>query len=94
MEGRNAACRGNFYDWFNKYKVDSVVSGMLRPVREDAGLGVPPSAFTTNASESINAVLKRKVDFKRSELSVFIDFLKQIIINKESCFGQGEVPIC
>lgn len=72
-----SGCHGNFYDWFHKYKVDSIVSGMLRPIREDAGLGVPPSTFTTNASESLNALLKRKVDFKRSELTVFIEYLKQ-----------------
>ena len=55
------------------------MSGMLRPVREDAGFGVPPSAFTTNASESINAMLKRKVNYKRSELVAFIQHLKEII---------------
>ena len=31
--------------------MDAVVSSMLKPVREEAGLGVPPSTFTTNASE-------------------------------------------
>lgn len=83
IEEKNAGCRGDFYDWFCKYKVDSIVSGMLRPVREDAGLGVPPSAFTTNASESINAVLKRKVDYKKSDLTVFVDFLKQVIDDQQ-----------
>ena len=29
--------------------------------------------FTTNASESVNAILKRKVDYKKNELPVFID---------------------
>ena len=27
VEGRNAACRGNFYDWFNKYKLCLVCLG-------------------------------------------------------------------
>ena len=52
---------------------------MLSPVREDAGLGVPPSAFTTNASESITAMLKRKVNYKKSELVAFIQHLKELI---------------
>ena len=52
---------------------------MLSPVREDAGLGVPLSAFTTNASESITAMLKRKVNYKKSVLVAFIQHLKELI---------------
>ena len=44
---------------------------MLRCVREECGLGCPPDILTTNASESVNAVLKRKVDF--------IDKLKELV---------------
>ena len=33
----------------------------IRPVREEARLGNPPEVFTTNASESLNAVIKSKV---------------------------------
>ena len=53
--------------------------GLLRSQRLKAGLGDPPTAFTTNASESINAVLKNKVNYKKSELPVFIDKLKEAI---------------
>ena len=41
---------------------------MLQSTRRDAGLGDPPEPFTTNASESMNALLKNKVEYKRSEL--------------------------
>ena len=40
-------------------------------------MGCPPGPFTTNASESINAMLKRKVDYKRSELLTFVDKVKE-----------------
>ena len=50
----------DFYDWFLKYKSNILLSTMLKPVREKAGLGSPPDIFTTNASESLNAVLKSK----------------------------------
>lgn len=46
---------------------------MLRPTREDCGLGNPPSNFTTNASESINGLLKHKVDYKKHQLPAFIE---------------------
>ena len=36
-----------------------------------------PSPFTTNASESLNAVLKRKVNYKRNELPDFVNHLKE-----------------
>ena len=56
---------------------------MLRPIREDAGLGCPPEAFYTNASESVNNVIKRKVDYKRSDLPQFIQKLKELAIEQE-----------
>ena len=40
---------------------------MRADLRESVGLGCPPKIFTTNASESINAMMKRKVNYKESE---------------------------
>lgn len=51
---------------------------MLCPVREEAGLGSPPEACYTNASESINSVIKTKVQYKCSELPVFITKLNEL----------------
>ena len=76
-ENLESGIRTGFFDWFSQYKVENIVSGMLKPVRREAGLGNPPSLFTTNASESINAILKKKVDYKKNELHVFINHLKQ-----------------
>lgn len=59
IEIENPGVGAGFYEWFVQNKVEVIVSGMLRPVREDSGLGCPPALFTTNASESLNAVLKR-----------------------------------
>ena len=52
---------------------------MLKDLRVSAGLGDPPSIFTTNSSESINAVVKRKVNFKETEWPQFNQELKQIV---------------
>ena len=52
---------------------------MLRSKRRQCGLGDPPSSFTTNASESINAVVKNRVDYKKSDVPVFLDNLKAVI---------------
>ena len=56
---------------------------MLYPVRVECGLGCPPDIFTTNASESVNAVLKRKLDYKQSELPQFIDKVKEVIAEQQ-----------
>ena len=82
-EKENPGSVPGFYEWLCQYKVDAIVSGMLKPIREEAGLGVPPSIFTTNASESINAVLKRKVDYKKNDLPVFMNHLKQLVDEQE-----------
>ena len=46
-------------------------------------MGDPPSYFATNASKSINAVLKNKVDYKKNELPDFLDKLKDVINEQE-----------
>ena len=82
-EDENPNARKGFFEWFCRHKIDSILSGMLKPVRQEAGLGVPPSSFTTNTCESINAVLKRKVDFKKNELPTFVTHLKQLAEEQE-----------
>lgn len=39
---------------------------MRRDIREAAWLGSPPAIFTTNPSESVNAMVKKKVDYKHA----------------------------
>ena len=63
---------GSFFKWFVRNKATVIKHSMLRPVREEAGLGSPPDAFYTNASESVNSVIKAKVQYKHSELPQFI----------------------
>ena len=53
-------------------------STMLRPIREQAGLGNPPQPFTTNASETVNSVLKFHVNYKSSQLLEFVGKLKDV----------------
>jgi hypothetical protein len=72
-----------FIQWFVANKVDVIKNSMLRPIREDCGLGNPPNIFTTNPSESMNALLKRKVDFKRSELPLFIEKIKEVVTEQQ-----------
>jgi hypothetical protein len=40
-----------FITWFVKNKKDVICDTMLRGLREECGLGNPPSVFTTNGSE-------------------------------------------
>ena len=50
-----------FWEWFKRCKCSTIKHAMLRPVRIRAELGNPPSSCTTNASESIDALLKNQV---------------------------------
>ena len=52
---------------------------MLCPIQIKCGPGNPPEIFTTNASESTNALLKYKVDYKRNELPVFVNKAKELL---------------
>jgi hypothetical protein len=87
-----------FTRWFKRYKCDTIVNCLLRPVREQAGLGCPPELFTTNASESVNALLKNKVDYKRNELPDFLKKLKEVIDEQDeevsrAVIGKGKYEI-
>lgn len=73
-----------FVSWFKAHKSHAIQSCMIRSIREECGLGSPPLAFTTNASESINAVIKNKVDYKKTELPAFIDKLKELEREQQS----------
>ena len=88
-----------FVAWFVAYKTDAIQYELLRSQRQKAGLGNPPTAFTTIASGSINAVLKNKVNYKKSELPVFIDKLKQAIKEQDeeverAVIGRGKYQFC
>ena len=72
---------------------------MRKDLREAAGLSSPPTIFTTNPSESINAVLKKKVDYKRHEWPKFNEHLKQLIEGQReevirSLSGRGQYWLC
>lgn len=66
-----------FFDWFLQYKLEVIESSMLAPIRQAAGLGNPPEPFYTNEIESINRVIKRKVDYKTSEWPGFCKMAKE-----------------
>ena len=51
----------------------------LRPLREDIGLGSPPTPYYTNDSESINAAIKEKVNYWKSEWPQFNAKMKELV---------------
>lgn len=68
-ETSSCADMEGFVQWFERNKVDVICNSMLRPIREESGLGNPPSIFTTNSSVNVNAVLKHKVNYKKNDLA-------------------------
>lgn len=55
---------------------------MLKSTQESAGLGSPPSIFTTNTSESLNKAIKQHVHFKPSEWPEFNNKMKNLVSSK------------
>ena len=68
----------SFFDFFLAHYAKVISCTMLKDHRESVGLGCPPTIYTTNASESPNAVIKGKVYYKETEWSQFNDELKQL----------------
>lgn len=68
-----------FYEWFQKQKSNLVINSMLKDVRRNAGLGDPPSTFTTNRVESINSILKLETNKKKKDVYSFIKIVQETV---------------
>ena len=84
-----------FYTSFCTYQAEVVKHHMRRDVREAAGLGCPPSTFTTNSSESLNASIKQKVDYKQHEWPQFNKLIQEFVMAQRdevirSLSGRGQ----
>lgn len=55
-----------FHNWLLKNEAHIMKESMISPVREAAGLGCPPSTYTTNRNESMNKVAKSHADHQQS----------------------------
>ena len=55
---------------------------MCKYVHEAAVFGCPPHIFSTNSVESVNSLLKKKVDFKELEWPSFNNQLQKLINNQ------------
>ena len=71
---------------------------MLTDVRVAAGPGFPPSIFTTNASESLNAALKKKMNFKETEWPEFNEAMKKFVMAQRddiirATYGRGQYRV-
>ena len=72
-----------FFTWFKKYHAEEIKSTMLHSTRLAAGLGDPPSEFSTNDSEAINSAIKQFVKFKKCDWPVFNDKMKQFEMEQQ-----------
>ena len=71
-----------FYTWFVKNKSEDFCNHTLRGL-QDVALGSPPVPFFTNASESINAVLKEILSYKKQQWAIFNNKVKKAVENHQ-----------
>ena len=71
-----------FYTWFVKNKSEDFCNHTLRGL-QDVGLGSPPVPFFTNASESINAILKETLSYKKPQWATFNNKVKKAVENHQ-----------
>ena len=83
IESTNSDVIPGFYRWFVQNKAEIMKTTMLKPVREEAGLGCPPEQFTTNSSEAVNSVIKSHVDHKSHQLVNFVSRFKELVDEQE-----------
>ena len=80
-EHRGSSCSlPLFHVWFQDRIAPYMRASMLKDVRERNGL---MTSFTTNNSESLNAAIKRKAEYKASELPDFLRLMKELYDNQD-----------
>ena len=72
-------CQPLFFKWFLWENAEDIKDNVLLSLQEAAGLGNPPFPFYTNASESLNSMLHKKVRCKKSERPKFNEAMKVLI---------------
>ena len=87
--------QASFFDYFVQQYSKVFVNTMLKSTRTAAGLGYPPETFTTNSSKSLNATIKRKVNFKESEWPEFNESMRPLVMSQRdevlrSLSGRGQ----
>ena len=69
----------SFFDQFSLHYADIFRHTTLKCLRRDTGSGDPLEIFTTNVSESLNAVSKKNVSTKEIEWPQFNEAVKELI---------------
>eukprot|EP00794_Sanderia_malayensis_P020728 gene20728-biopygen17111 len=87
-----------FYNYFNVHKKGLIKSCMTAEIRAIAGLGYPPKAYTQNANESMNNVLKAANDRKKQTLSQVVQNIHTVVRQQEqevslALAGKGQYEI-
>ena len=72
--------QGSFFEYFVDNYSKTFENTMLKNIRSDVGLGFPPDIFTTNSSKSLNAAIKRRLNYKESEWPEFNETMKQHVL--------------
>lgn len=68
--------------YFETNKKDIFRKSMRSDIRSAAGLGYPPVPYTQNAVESINALIKHKLNSPLSMCN-FVDYFHQLLISQQ-----------
>ena len=84
-----------FYSWLLRYEADVMKSSLIASVRESAGLGSPPSVYTTNRNESMNNLAKSYADYHQSSWVQLSHNMFKLVIDQsqeveKAVIGMGE----
>ena len=88
-----------FFSYFRRYYAVVVRHHMRKDLREAVGLGSPPAILTTNASECVNSVLKKGVNYKESQWPEFVKRMKDVVDAQRdeiirALSGRGQYRLC
>lgn len=84
-----------FSNYFMQKKAESILGKMIKPVREQAGLGCPPTYYTQNGVECINFLCKQAANWKRNKWVTFNEKQSKLVLRqydeaRKAVYGAGD----
>ena len=87
-----------FYNWILRYEANVMKSSMIASVHTAAGLGCPPTKYTTNGNECLNNIAQAHADYRRCSWIQFNNMYDLVILQskevEKAVYGMGEYKFC
>ena len=87
LENKNGMRTPRVFQWFRLHVFPVIRDNMNTELLKS--LGIKSEKYTQNSSESVNAIIKRYVNFKKQDIFSFVNDLEECILEQQNEMGKA-----